>query len=280
MALGIPTRIRRRYVDLIVGRSGAEGQRFRGFANGRQGFWIIARIEHSSGARPNKAKITIHNLSGRNANIVEQSNTTCQLLAGEDVPGLLFRGDISRAETRQESPTRQTIIEAAEGQRIYRDGYIERSWPANTTRSQVLSDLLLAMGAARGYVSPQLPEVRYAQGLVWGGRCAELLDLIYDSDAGERWSLQGTVVDVIARGETKPGNAILLAPDSGLIGVPRRTKGGGVKFKSTLNPRLRPNAGVQLDAQIGGGLYRLAKITHEVDSRGLVWHTECEAVRP
>ena len=243
------------------------------------GLWIAGTVEHTSGSRPNKAKIKIHNLGDDSANWIDTPGHVIQVAAGEDVVGSLFRGDITRAETRQESPTRVTAIEAAEGQRIWRDSVISRSWPANTTRSQILGDVLTVMGASRGRISPVIPERIFATGFVWGGACRDLLNLIYDPDLGERWTMTGNAVDISIDGEV-PGNVQVLAPETGLIGSPSRTKRGGLKAKAKLSAVLRPGGGVQLRARLVQGLFRLVKAIHQFDSRGSPWLTSVEGVRP
>lgn len=284
MALAVPDRLARRLVMVTIGPPGGVGRKFLGeLSETRPGLHITASVEHTSGPRPNKGKFKIHNLGDDSARFIESKNFTIQVAAGENVAGSFFRGDITRAETRQEGPTRVTAIEAAEGRRIWATSTIARSWPANTTRDQVLSDVLVAMGAARGFISPRLARRIFATGLMWAGLCRDLLDLLFDADAlpfAERWTMTANAVDVLVDGETRPGNALLLSPTTGLIGSPSRTKGGGAKFKAVLSQSMRPGGGVQLAAKFITGIYRLVKVAHEVDSRGLVWQTSGEAVRP
>lgn len=284
MTIVVPDQLPRRLVTITIGPPGGIGRQFIGSVSETQpGLHLTASIEHTSGPRPNKAKIKIHNLSEDSARFVEGRGFTVQVAAGQGISGLMFRGDITRAETRQETPTRVSAIEASEGNRIWSSSTISRSWPPNTTRAQVTSDVLAAMGAARGYVSPRLAPRRFATGLVWAGLCRDLLDLLYDADAtpfAERWTMSGNSVDILVDGETRPGNALLLTPETGLIGSPSRTKSGGVKFKSLLSPSLRPGGGVQIAGKFIRGTYRVVKVSHEVDSKGLIWHTNGEGVKP
>ncbi len=284
MAIVVPNELPRRLVTMTIGPPGGIGRKFVGSVSATQpGLWLTASIEHTSGPRPNKGKMKIHNLGEDSARFIEGVGFTIEVAAGEDIAGSMFRGDITRAETRQEGPTRVTAIEAAEGNRIWATSTISRSWPPNTTRDQVLSDVLIAMGAARGYVSPRLAPRRFATGLVWAGLCRDLLDLLFDSDAepfAERWTMAGNSVDVFVDGETRPGNALLLTPETGLIGSPSRTKSGGVKFKTKLAPSARPGGPIQVVAKFIRGVYRLLKVNHEIDSKGLIWQTAGEGAKP
>jgi hypothetical protein len=280
VAIAVPVEQALRQVAVVIGPPGGVGRRFVGQSLPTEpGLWINGTVEHTSGNRPNKGKIKIHNLSETTAAEIDTPGNVILASAGETVAGLLFRGDISRIETRQSSPTRVTAIEAAEGQRIWRDSVISRSWPANTTRSQILSDVLVAMGAARGQISPALPERIFATGMVWNGRTRDLLDLLYSSELGERWTMAGNAVNVVLDGEP-PGNVQIVAPETGLIGSPARTKGGGIKCKVKLSATLRPGGGIDVRARFIRGLYRIVKIAHQFDSRGSPWASDVEGVRP
>jgi hypothetical protein len=278
--IAIPEQQALRQVEVIIGPPGGVGRRFRGQASPTQpGLWIAGIVEHTSGSRPNKGKIKIHNLGDDSAGFIDTPGNVIQVLAGEDGTGGLFRGDITRVETRQETPTRVTAIEAAEGQRIWRDSVIAQTWPPNTTRTQILSDVLAVMGAARGRISALLPERVFATGLVWSGATRDLLNMLYDADLGERWTMTGNAVDVIADGDA-PGNVQILAPDTGLIGSPARTKRGGVKAKVKLSATLRPGGGIEVSSRFVQGLFRIVKVVHQFDSRGSPWLSDVEGVKP
>lgn len=278
MALVVPPKIGRRLVEVRIGLPGGQGLRFVGEAGGRPGLDIGVKASHTSGAFPSKAKITIKNLSEQSIHAIERTGLVVEVLAGVDFVTRLFRGDVSRVETKSDTPTRETSIEAADGQRIYRDAVLVRSWPKNTKRSQVFQDLLLAMGVSRGFVSPSIPDRVYAGGLMWAQEARGLMDLIWDSDKGERWTLTDGAVDVMRDSETKPGNVIVLGPDTGLIGSPARTK-KGAKIKAGFDARIRPNRGVELRAKFLKGLFRVVKADHDLASTGLIWSTAAEVVK-
>lgn len=280
MAIVVPVEQAVRRVEVTIGPPGGVGRRFGARGSPTEpGLWINGTVEHTSGSRPNKGKIKIHNLGDESAHYIDQPGHTIQVAVGEDVTGSLFRGDITRAETRQDSPTRVTAIEAAEGQRIWRDSVISRSWPANTTRNQIFSDVLTVMGAARGSISPIIADRIFATGMVWNGACRDLLNMLFDAEIGERWTMTGNAVDVFLDGEP-PANVQVVAPDTGLIGSPSRTKRGGVKCRVKLASRLRPGRGIQVRARFMQGLFRVVKVGHQFDSRGSPWLSNVEGVRP
>lgn len=279
MALVVPDRLGRRILEVRIGPPGGQGLRFRGDINGTPGLWITCKAKHTSGARPSKAQIKIHNLGEASIHAIERQGLVVEVLAGQDFPARLFRGDVSRVRTKSDSPTRETSIEAADGQRVYREAALARSWPKNTKRSQVFADLILAMGVVRGYISPAIVDRVYASGLVFAGAARDLMDQIWDSDKGERWTLTDGAVDVLLGTDVKPGNVVVLRPDTGLIGSPQRTK-KGVKFKAWFDARIRPNRGVQINAAFLKGLFRVVVADHDVESKGLTWFTTGEAVKP
>ncbi|MEE9481206.1 MAG: hypothetical protein V3V34_11785 [Kiloniellales bacterium] len=278
MPILTPPQTGRRLIEVRIGPPGGQGLRFVGEVNRRPGLVIGVKASHTSGAFPSKAKIKINNLSEQSIHAIERTGLVVEVLAGVDFVTRLFRGDVSRVETKSDTPTRETSIEAADGQRVYREAVIIRSWPKNTKRSQVFQDLLLAMGVNRGFISPSIPERVYAGGLTWTQAARGLMDFIWDADKGERWTLTDGAVDVMRDSETKPGNVVVLGPDTGLIGSPARTK-RGAKIKALFDARIRPNRGIQLRARFLKGLYRVVKSDHDLVTTGLTWFTTAEAVK-
>lgn len=266
-------RIPNRIVEVRVGLPGAQGTSF-AFP-----LRVEATAEHTSGRLPNKIKVTLYNLSEDSIRKLEVPGTVVQAFAGEDVPGLLGRGDVAvkGVRTKIAPPNRVTSLEAGDGRRRWRESELSKSWPPNTTLNQILNEAIVAFGVPRGFVSPRLPlTTKFASGYAWLGRVRDLLDDILAPHSAE-WTLKDGQIDILMPGDALPGNAVFLSPSTGLVGAAERTS-KGVNFTSLLNPQIRPGKGIQLDSFAAKGLFRVSKVSHKVDSRGIIWETKGEAV--
>ena len=87
--------------------------------------------------------------------------------------------------------------------------------------------------------------------------------------------------------------ALVVTPDTGLIGMPQQTQ-FGVAFKLLLNPAIHLGTLVKLknsevnEAQVSPGqqqaplddewIYRVTALTHSGDTRGTTWYTSCQGI--
>lgn len=284
MALVNPTRLPSRNAEVRAGLPGTQGKVWGRLAPGRpsnERLRITCNVEHTSGRDPNKATIKLFNLSEASIQFLQRAGTVVQVFVGERIPGLLFRGDVSSRgiRTKVEVPNAITAIEAADGQRTWRESKISRTWAPNTPRDVIITDALAALVLPRGFISPALLPITYSRGFAFSGRARDLLDAVLQTDEKPRWSIQDGRVNILLPKEVLPGNAIRLNPETGLKLSPTRTK-DGISFKSVLNVRARPGVGVELESRFIRGLFRITKVKHSFDSRGILWETSGEAVDP
>jgi len=151
----------------------------------------------------------------------------------------------------------------------------------------------------------------YNAGFAFVGRARDAMDRVC-ANAGLEWSIQNRELQIIKSGGVFKQNAILLSPDTGLIGSPaqeaktmteraasklgvtigqpgvRKTtdidKDGniqeclqviGYKVKSLLQPIIEPGAYVQVKSDgIDGEFFRVEELTHVGDTHGNDWHTD------
>lgn len=246
-----------------------------GEARAWRDLYLTAQVEHTQGKRPGKGKAELYNLSEESIAFLERC-VGVSVLAGEEVPSLLFRGDLSARDvrTRLDGVDRITSLEAGDGREAYRSGRFSRSYPEGTQRSEVLADLVSIAGLSVGYTA-ELEPLAYESGLVLSGRLRDALDeLLGDS---YQWAIQDGQLEIHAAGEAGPARAVVIAPDSGLIGSPERTD-KGVGFSCTLLPELRPRRLLMLESALVSGWYRATKVSHDCDSRGITWQSSVEAV--
>jgi hypothetical protein len=245
-----------RVVRVEVGLPGQPGRAWEGL---RVGF----TVKKSDGRTPNKAEITIYNLTADSSAAFQQKNAVVRLLAGYGAPSELFMGDIDRAIRNASGVDSVTKVEAADGGRKFRQAWISKTFAAGTTSDQVLRELATAAGLSLGYVSP-LPTVHLTSGLTLNGSVKDSLDVLVKT-VGADWSIQDGELQVLLPTATTGEEAVVISPDTGLIGSPVRTK-DGIEVVSLLQPTLRPGRRFQLTSRDFKGIYRAKYVEHTGDS--------------
>jgi hypothetical protein len=238
--------------------------------------YIKANIELTAGRSPNKAKVEIYNLSQGSLEYLNIPGQVMQVLAGTDRLDQIFYGDLSRksVETKVAEPNQVTTINAADGQRIFRDRYWVASYPAGTTRSQVLADLLAQNAIARGYISPAIPELTNPSSWAFAGLVRDALDQLYPE---AKWSIQRNTLHLVYPGET-PLNTVVVTPQTGLLGSPEKTD-KGMKCKLIFDAQVTPGMGLSVTSRLMSGLYRVTKVTHDLDTEMATWETSAVGVK-
>jgi hypothetical protein len=252
-------------VEVRAGIPGAVGRAWRDH-------FIHAKIERVSGSTPNKAEVDLYNLGDSSIQVLQTPGSTIQVLAGEDYPGEIFTGDI---QTNSVTTTRKgkeivTTVKATDGQRRYRETNFVRSYPAQTTRTQVLTDVLAEMRVSRGFIAPLVERV-YSTSRYYAAPARLVLDQLFAPDRAT-WSIQGNALTVLAAGQAAPGNAPIISEQTGMLGIPERDK-NGVKVVSFFIPQAFPGMPFVVQSEYQGGDFRATKVSHDVDSDGTKWET-------
>jgi hypothetical protein len=260
-----------RIVSIRIGPPGRTGREI-------DGLYARCRIDLTGGRTPNKAKVTIHNLKKDSVQWIEKPGHVLQILAGEKQAGQVFFGDITRrsVKTSWQRPDYVTEITAADGRRIFQKSKFAATYPVQTTRTEVLNDLLASMGLSRGYIDPSIPERTYPGGLVYCDASREVMSELWEPD-GAVWSIQGGALQVVASGKPIKRRAIVIDKDTGLIGAPQRTD-KGIAVQMDLNPEVKPGAIIVVPSVNVNGGWRVAKATLDFDNFGDQWQTSANAV--
>jgi len=258
----------------MVGPAGAPGIMW-------SDLYIKFSVEKSKGKNPNKAKVELYNLSPASLQLLEMPNLVLRLFAGESVPSLLFQGDIGKRgiKTVITAPDQVTTIECGDARKATREASFTRSYPAGTPHTLILADLsatLALQGVVVGYVDPTLEPVTYAGGVTFCGKARTALDQLA-SDLGGEWSIQDGVLNLVSSGSPLPGAAVVISSLSGMRGSPERTN-KGISVTTKLCPQIGCGKIVSVVSKLVTGFYRVTKVSHEGDSRGMSWDTKLEGV--
>jgi hypothetical protein len=252
-----------RIVQIAVGVAGAVGREW------DQRFYIKGTVTRTAGKTPNKAKVEIYNLSPASLQFLETPNMVLQVRAGETIPGTLFYGDIEKTGVRTKvmHPNQVTTITATDGGRIFQDAYFTGSYPAGTTRTQILTDALAANAIATGHIAT-LPERVYQAATGYSAPLPDVLDELY---AGEpaAWSIQRNAFTLLHDDLPAPGNAPVISVPTGMIGSPERTD-KGVKAETNQLGAFAPGTPFVIKSRLVNGTFKTSKVVDAFDTE-LEW---------
>jgi hypothetical protein len=241
---------------------------------------ISFEIKKNNESDPNKAKISIYNLSSDSRAFLESTTDKMQLVAGyQGNSGIIFWGNIANEGIKHERKGGDiiTTMQCGDGLVEIQDAHIDFTWgPGSSCRqivNQALSTLGLALSSVNGDMSKQ-----YLQGKSYSGTVKKLLDQITDY-CDLTWNTQNNAVQIYPKGKNALTESILLNSETGLIGLPSKTK-DGILTRSLLNYRLIPGGLFTLEtkdgAKTGSGTYNIITVKHYGDTSEGEYYTEAE----
>ena len=244
------------------------------------------KVEKSLGKDPNKAEVSISNLSAESrCKLSKTKNGKFILQAGYvQGTGQLFIGDIRQVDHIQDGPSWYTRLTSGDGERSFRFARVKESFKAGTPVADVISKLATASGLATGNLSLALTGLttQYVNGYTSFGSVARELTRVLNS-VGLDWSIQDGELQFL-RTDQDVGLLIPdLTPDTGLIGSPEfnydeKSKGFLLKAKCLLQPRIKPGGRVHITSERYKGDVKVKKVVHTGDTHGQEWYSELEAL--
>lgn len=263
---------------------------------------IVFRTVQSDVPTPNHAVIRVYNLSDQTAQSVQKEFSAVRLQAGYEngAFGTIFSGTIKQVRRGRESPTDTFLdISAADGDIAYNQGVISQSLAAGATNDDERKALAKAMGLPNGYLA-DLPRSAAQRGQVKYGMARDHMRNLAEGN-GMTWSIQNGELQMIPNTGYRPGTAVVLNANTGMIGLPVQTE-GGISVKCLLNPNIKigsllqiDNASIQRDLYGGlllrapgrleelqgykpkltaDGFYRVYVAEFEGDTRGQPWYCD------
>jgi hypothetical protein len=265
-----------RILTVTIGLSGTGGMQFSAPT------MIEVETEHDAAAKPNSAKIKIHNLAPGELAWIESGDMVAQIAAGDGIASQIFLGDVRRRQIITESSSSGGIvtnIEARDGYRRWIDSTFSRSYPPGTSSDLVLSDALAALRLPIGYRSPGIIPIVFTGGYSFSGKARDCISELVAGWVGT-WSVQrGSVYIFAAHDATLPGASPILSAETGLMGSPKRKDRGGVSVVCRLQPAFNKIwAPFTLTSRWINGVFKVSKISHKAKSDGSTWQTELEGI--
>lgn len=253
---------------------------------------------------PNILKLVISNiLPTRAQKFVKKEYKHIVIDAGyQDGHGIIFQGNIVQAIYGRESPTDTIVtIYAADGDRAHNYATVNTTFPPGSTPQQHFDAAVQAMskyGISKGFVGVDLSQPVYPRAVTLFGMARDVLANIA-SGKQATVSYQNEKVQMLQNGQSKPGGAIVLNSNTGLVGMPTQTI-QGIYARCLLNPAIHIGTQVKIDQKdIQGagptitaadeqavlsqaalahvatdGLYTVYRVDIDGDTRGNPWYMD------
>jgi hypothetical protein len=216
---------------------------------------------------PNKAEITVYNLSDSSRKSVETRKAPVILRAGyRDNEGVIFQGEVENAFTSYEGRDVATKINAADGARIAREARVSFSVTPGDTASSLLERAAEALGAGLGNLSEVLakvasqPSLMPQGGAVHGSAYDQLRRLA--RAYGFSVSLQGGNLLFLEGGAIRKTSEVI-SPATGLIGSPKVDTKKRITFECLLRHSLAVGDSVKVESRFVSGWYRVVELQHK-----------------
>lgn len=242
-------------------------------------------VEKQLGKDPNSCDVVISNLKADTRAFLQRKPMHIKLDAGHDGEMRhLFSGDVRFCDTKKAGTDRETTLQLGDGDRAFRFATVRRSFAPGTPVRTVLAEAARAMGlvlpdsiAGSEELSTQLA----LGGAIVGPARDELTRLL--APYGYSWSIQDGTLQILKDGVARPGSALLISRDTGMIGSPEfgpPDKPGGrpsLSVRCLLYPELTPGGLISVQSKDVNGTFRIERVSHTGDTHGDDWTSEIEA---
>lgn len=216
-------------------------------------------------------------------------HTFVEVIAGyRGSESLIFRGDLRKAVPMRDGTDWIVKVTAGDGEHAIRTARVSRSFAPGTTVQAVVQHIAEAMGvgignaatalrgASLGALGDTLPE-----GTVLHGSASAELTRLCES-ARKTWSIQDGNLQILDLGGALARTAILLSPDTGMVGTPEVVNRRVITVTALLQPGLTPGqqVAVQSDALLTTAPWRITEAEYSGDTHGKDWYAKLTCHRP
>lgn len=267
---------------------------------------VTFEIEKNTEEEPNVHKIRIWNLSPETTEAIIKPDNIAVLYAGyewEDGPVLMASGNVLFGWVYQDGPDVVTQLELRDGYISVRDTVVSLGYSEGVEARRVIQDLARQMGLPL-LMPADAPNRTWQNGFSFYGAAHRALHKV-TAGTGLEWSIQNGQLQVIARRGVTQRSTFVIAPDSGLLYYPERTREGarekakvkdektgdnrnitsakqqrdGWRVTSFLLPTVNPGDLVKLESKSVTGWFRIESLTHQGDYGGPGdWQTELNLI--
>lgn len=234
-------------------------------------FKVVFNITWTDTRWPRVAMVRIYNLSKDTASrILGQEFAKIKIIAGYDGMGYstdqnfgeIFSGDIRFTVTGRDNPTDTwVLIQAVDGHQAFMNASVTKTLAAGYTVADVHAaamDSFNPYGVTQG-ITGDMPATVFPRGRVIYQSSRDIMDNVA-AQCGATWQLVAGQAQMVPT-DKYVQNAIVLNSDTGLIGMPQQTMGGGVNVRCLINPNIQLKGLVHIDQ---ASVYRASLSADEV----------------
>lgn len=245
---------------------------------------ISFEINKTLKKHPNPAVITLYNLARETRDSFDRDDEV-RLVAGyAQGSSLVFAGQVVECTSQRDGTDWATVLVCHDGatawSRTVRSAYSKGASVATIAKS-IAQTMGLEMPTA---TASTLAGLQLRGPLVMATYANRALSTLLGA-FGLGWSIQDGALVVLETGGALANEAIVLSPDSGLVGSPERIStrriAGTAKTKVTrsrvttlLQGTIRPGQRVIVDSDTLKGTFRVDEVMHKGDSHGSEWYSE------
>ncbi len=247
------------------------------------GLRIDFQVRKTIKKEPNTARISVWNLAEETRKSIQKDRVRVTLQAGYvDNISLLFAGDLRIITSRRAGPDWITNIESGDGETALQVR-IAKSFTSATFKT-LLEESAKKLGVGIGNAAELAAQGKFqdaltslSNGVVLNDRVVNVIDRLASS-AQLEWSVQDGQLQFLKLGEALGRSAVLLTPDTGLVGSPELGEDGSITARSLLQPTIFPGVPVQVQSRQIDAFFRCESAEYVGDTRGSGgdWYTEFE----
>jgi hypothetical protein len=246
---------------------------------------VAFNVERSLKPEPNTAELQIWNLNKDNRSALEElDQVPVQIDAGyEEQTALVYIGVMRTVFTTRDGPDLVTTIQSGDGEKEYQQSRINVSVSKGSSNTSVFKQVAKALGVATGNLeSSDVASVLgsapllFPQGGVLSGQVSQIVTELTAS-LGLSWSIQNGALQFLPLAQPLAGSAVLLSPNTGLVGSPSVDNKGVLTAQTLLIPDLFPGRIVELESERLSGAFRVDKAKYSGDTAGDDWYIDLEA---
>jgi hypothetical protein len=229
--------------------------------------------------------LTIYNLNEDHRGLIQGTEElVVQLSAGyQDKAGVIYLGDVREVESKYTTPDWITTLGSGDGEKATQFSRVNRSFAAGTKLETVLNAVGQSMGLGEGNLKQVAPQGQlveaggeFINGVTVSGQSAREMDRLVRS-AGLEWSIQDQTLQLLKAGTTLQDTAIVLTPDTGLIGTPTIGNDGVIEITALMNSDIIPGRQLFVESTVIEANVRAEKCEYAGTTFGTEWYVKIEA---
>lgn len=229
---------------------------------------IQFRVDFAKGGDPDLAIIELYNLLPETEELFKKGEEMILRAGYQGDIGIVMAGEIRHFRPFDEGADRICEIEVHDTSATYQGMEISESYVPGTTGSQILERVISMSGLERGKIQ-LVRDAVYLEGRSVDGTIKNIIEEIAKDCKSEVTVANGTIHVLPHDGHYD--EAILLSPETGLIGSPKRIESDDEnsallwEVESLLNYRIRAGTLVQVKSKRINGLFAVESGSHTSD---------------